>query len=176
MNKIDNTNHDFFTIVDSLFSTVELTLNKIGKSKVLQDYFLYSIFSFVYSNIINNIFINLEDLKETNLTNEKIIEIKSEYEDVLKEVGLALNLKSNKINKEYYNTLKFDLKKKFPTLKIIENIEIQIRLNDLEQHIRIKNEELKNKIKPKKGFDSLLSTLIIEKYITETHFRKIVFF
>ncbi len=165
----------FYKDIDKTFSSVSDALNQFCYSKVLQDCFFSSFKSFIYGNLINNFFINLNknNVNEYKLVRGKIGIIRNKYKNFQREAKLAisLSLKDKYIDENYYQTFKLNLSEEFPDfMTIIIEIEKEIDIKRLESNLREKKKSLKNIGKNKEDFTVSLITRILEIYIQKNNY------
>ncbi len=162
--------NDFYKDLDNLFSDLNKRLSIYSKSDILLEFFLDACHSFIYGTIINNFFLNLnrDCIKELNLPRGKIEKIKYKYRKIQKEAKLAISmsLKGKKIEEDYYNRFKLNVKNHFPKfIKIFDEIESEIKIKKLRKYLKKKNSYIKNSQKKKKDLSTHILTKALEEYI-----------
>ena len=155
---------------DKVYLQIEEFLKNYNKSTILQNYFASEFKSFFYATLIDDFFINLnrKNIKEYNLPRGKIGVIKRKYKQLQKSIRLSLLpfSRKKKINSNFYNNFKLEIKKDFPEFqKIISGIEKEIDIKKAKDYLKKKEKEIKKLGKPDKDFSSLLITKILEGYV-----------
>lgn len=147
-------------------------LNKYPKSTILQNYFIKQNEALLYANLINNFFENLtkENVREFNLTEGDIGKIKRKYDDIIKEANLAMSNKATKVNGEFYQRFKNQLKKDFPgCIKMINEIEKFVDIKEAKKFLKTKEKEIKNTGKLEQNFNDLVVLRVFEAHIQENN-------
>ena len=160
----------FCTKIDNLFSATENALKDYCKSPILQDFYIERIDSFVYGCLISVFFDNLtsSNIKELNLSNEVIIEVKKRYNLILKDVSLSRNpfLSGKIIDEKYYQGFKVGVKRDFMELyKIILDIERKINYKQLKSYLKNKKIALRRVGKDRSDLGVFLFTNLLETYV-----------
>ncbi len=167
----------FYEELNELFLGITNFLMGYNQSNILKNYFFEAFESFSYSNLINKIFLTIneansawdeENSEDSIISIEKIAEFNLEYKNVLEDVksGLSISLNNKKIDEDYYNDFKYQIEKYFPDfLGLILRIEEEIDIDHLEIYLDNKKEQLKDIGKSKGDFDSFVLTTALESYV-----------
>src|SRR5665647_435665 len=164
--------NQFYDQFDGVFSAITKVLNNYSSSEVLQDYFFKTFESFVYSNLINNVCLNLtpENLEGAGLSSDYIAKINHKYEKIRKDVTLVINahFEIRSVNPASYSEFKHGIKKDFPqAFELISEVEKQFDIEELERYLDAKAGEIKKTGKSRKDFSSLLITSAVEAYVKD---------
>lgn len=145
MNSLTEKNQQFYSTLDSVFSTVKGFLDTYGHSEILQQFSIDLLKGLFYSNQINLFFDNLttHNLAELKLSPETAEVIKTAYTDLRKNVASTLSGQVL-VNEQTYKNFKADIKKNYPSFElIIDELEETIDLNYAEKYLYQKGIEVK---------------------------------
>ncbi len=145
MNPATEKNKQFYSTLDSVFSTVKDFLDTYGQSEILQKFSIDLLSGLFYANQINLFFDNLtaHNITELKLPPEKAEEIKTHYQDLRKNVASTLS-GHLVIDEQIYKNFKADVTKNFPSFEqILEVLEETVDLTYAEQYLEQKAIELK---------------------------------
>ena len=132
------TSKNFYRDLDKVKKEIMQFLNNYSKSKFLQEYFLKEFEAFIYGNLVQNFFSNLnqENISQLKLSKRKIGEIKKRYNKVISESKYAISLKFNEVNRNYYNKFKIDVKGEYSGFeKIFDELEKIVDIDNVEKYI-----------------------------------------
>lgn len=171
--------NEFFMMIDQLFSASTSFLSDFAPSQILQDFFFKNILSFLYSNLILNIFANLSfEVKTENKLNEQQVDIlKKKYAMIEEDAKFASsNFTLDKaIDKTFYESFKSKIEEEYSAVsKIIYEIEKQMKVDDIERHLEKRKQEIKDCGKSKADFNTIIHTTIVERYVFKE--KKLPFF
>jgi len=167
MNDKKNYNN-FYRDLDRVKKEILKFLNNYPKSEILQKHFLREFEAFIYGNLIQNFFGNLnqKNISELKLPSGKIGVIKRKYGQIKDELKLAISLKSSNVNKEYYIALKKKVERDFPGFeKIFSEIEKIIKIRKIEKYILVSKKDLSNSSKPETSLNDFFVIKILEEHI-----------
>jgi hypothetical protein len=145
MNSLTDKNKQFYSTLDSVFSTVKGFLDTYSQSEILQQFSIDLLRGLFYANQINLFFDNLtaHNLAELKLPPEKTEEIKTCYTDLRKNVALTLSGQVL-VNEQTYKNFKANIKKNYPSFEIIlDELEETVDLNYAEKYLDQKGIEFK---------------------------------
>jgi hypothetical protein len=163
----------YYKDLDEKFHEITQILDSFEKSQILQDYFFKQFKSFIYANMIDNFFKNLnqENVAELNLPQSKITVIEKEYETLRKNAKLTMPLFSKEeFDEKHYFDFRNDLKKQFPEfVKMLLELEKIIPIKDVKKYISKKEKEIKGFGKKSMLLEDTIKTKILEAYLNEHH-------
>lgn len=163
----------YYGDLDNIFYKITNILNNYEKSQILQNYFFGRFESFIYANLINNFFKNLnqKNIEDFNLSTNRINVINKEYETLQKEIRSVLSFSStNKMNEKHYSDFKSDLKNKFPDfLKIISEIEKLTSNKGMPKYLNKKRKEMEKTGKTNASLETIVVTKALEGYVNVHH-------
>jgi hypothetical protein len=145
MNPATEKNKQFYSTLDSVFSTVKDFLDTYGQSEILQKFSIDLLSGLFYANQINLFFDNLtaHNITELKLPPEKAEEIKTHYQDLRKNVASTLS-GHLVVDRQIYKNFKADVTKNFPSFEqILEVLEETVDLTYAEEYLEQKAIELK---------------------------------
>ena len=156
--------------IEEIYKSIKEILIKLNKSEILQNYFIIVLKSFFYSNLINNFFLNLnqENIIKYSLPKSKIGEVKKKYKKIKKDAKFSFPSTSlnKKIDENCYLSFKSRLGKDYPDfLKIISEIENEIKINKLKEYLNKKVKAIKSLGKSDKDIHNLYLTATLEAYV-----------
>lgn len=167
----DEKTSKYYNNLNSLFDKINGLLGNYEKSPILQDYFYVQFRSFVYANLIDNFFKNMnqENIDELKLPQNKISLLNKEYDSLKKDVGSVLVFSSEKkLDEKTYLDFKSSLKSKFPDfLRLISEIEKIASIKDLPEYLDKKRKEMQNSGKDDPKLETTILTKSLEGYLSK---------
>ncbi len=139
-----------------------------SKSKIIQEFFLKRFTAFIYGNLIQNFFNNLnqKNILKFKLPKGKIGIIKNKYTNIRKDIKLAISFKLDKVDKRYYSIFKKRVENDYPQFnRIFTEIEKYIDIDRVEIYLSNTKKELENSSKSDESFSDSLVTKLLEVYI-----------
>jgi len=164
------TKKKFYKDLDKAKKELLNLLDDYPKSKIIQEFFLKKFTAFIYGNLIQNFFNNLnqKNIIKFKLPKGKIRKIKNKFADTRKDIKSAILIKLNKVDKYYYSTFKKRVENNYPGFdRIFTEIEKYIDINQIEVYLSNTKKELANSGKSDKSFSNSLVTKSLEVYIQE---------
>lgn len=110
---------------DPLVVSLKEFLTHFSKSPELENFLLTRFTGFIYANLINNFFHNLNKkaLGEFGLPQNKIKVIKNHFKVTLDKTRRALKFHDSSVDSVYYEKFKLDVRMYFPQFTIIIEVE-----------------------------------------------------
>lgn len=155
--------------LDKLFSSITRIISNFNKSAIIEDFFFQLFSGYVFANFISNFFRNLNDKMASKLKLDvrKIPIIQKEFADTKRDASNILDISVVKgIDQAYYDNFKKELKEKFPDfLCILFEVERILKINEIQDYLHKKQEDLKKFGKATDDYTIVVSTKTCELFI-----------